>query len=194
MRIRRTARFILLASAAAPSAYAHPGHGPADFASGFTHPFSGWDHLLAMVAVGLWAAQLGGRARWLLPASFVGAMVLGAAAGIAGLAPAGVDWFILASVLVLGLAVASATKLPFAAAAAVVALAGAFHGLAHGAEMPLRADSLRFLAGMTMGTAGLHALGVTGGIIAIRRNPASLRWAGAGIAAGGIGLLLSSIA
>jgi len=181
---------LIFAAAVVPVAQAHPGHGPASLAAGFLHPFSGWDHLLAMVAVGLWAAQLGGRARWLLPAAFVSAMVVGAAAGIAGLAPAGVDWFILASVLMLGLLVAGAVRLTPAVGGALTALAGVFHGLAHGAEMPLRADSIRFLAGMVAGTALLHALGLAGGLLAARRDRAIVRWAGAGVVVGGIALLL----
>jgi len=182
---------LLLAAVVVPAAQAHPGHGPASLSAGFLHPFSGWDHLLAMVAVGLWAAQLGGRARWLLPTAFVSAMVVGAAAGIAGMAPAGVDYFILASVFMLGLLVAGSVQLTPMLGGSLTALAGVFHGLAHGAEMPLRADSVRFLIGMVAGTAVLHALGVAAGLLAARHNRAIVRWAGAGVVAGGIALLLS---
>ena len=182
---------LVLAAALAPAAQAHPGHGPASLSAGFLHPFSGWDHLLAMVAVGLWAAQLGGRARWLLPTAFVSATVVGAAAGIAGLAPARVDWFILASVFMLGLLVAGSVRLTPLVGGSLTALAGVFHGLAHGAEMPLRADSVRFLIGMVAGTAVLHALGLAAGLLAVRRNRTIVRWAGAGVVAGGIALLLT---
>jgi urease accessory protein len=190
MRIRRALRFSLLALTAVPVAHAHPGHGPADLSAGFVHPFTGWDHLLAMVAVGLWAAQLGGRARWLVPSSFVLAMIAGAAAGIAGLSPAGVDYFILGSVFMLGLLVAGAISLPLSAGCVLAALAGVFHGLAHGAEMPLQADSIRFLAGMVAGTAVLHTLGLFGGLFASRHSRAIVRFAGVGVVAGGIALLL----
>ena len=190
MRIRRTLRFSLLALTAVPVAHAHPGHGPADLAAGFSHPFTGWDHLLAMVAVGLWAAQAGGRTRWLLPLSVVSAMLVGAAAGIAGLAPAGVDSLIVGSVLILGLLVAGAVSLPPLFGCSLAALAGAFHGLAHGAEMPLQADSIRFLAGMVAGTALLHAAGFFGGLLAARHSRAIVRFAGVGVAAGGLALLL----
>ena len=148
MRTLRALRPLALLLLAAPLAQAHPGHGPADFISGLVHPLTGWDHVLAMVAVGLWAAQLGGRARWALPAAFVGAMMAGAAGGIIGLAPAGVETGILASVLILGVAVAAAARLPLGAGLTLVALAGSVHGLAHGAEMPLRAGcSCRARAG-----------------------------------------------
>jgi len=192
MRFRRAALLtLLLASTAISVASAHPGHGPADLSAGFLHPFSGWDHLLAMVAVGFWAAQRGGLSRWLMPAAFVSAMVLGAIAGIAGLAVPGVDLLILGSVFMLGLLVAGAVRLPLAGGIALAALAGVFHGLAHGAEMPLDADSFRFLAGMVAGTVVLHALGLAGGLLAAKRRPAMIRWAGAGVVAGGIALLLS---
>ena len=185
MKTLRLFRPLALLLLAAPLAQAHPGHGPVDFVSGLTHPLTGWDHLLAMVAVGLWAAQLGGRARWALPAGFVGAMILGAVAGVSGLRPPGIETGILASVLVLGLAVAAAARLPLGGGIALAALAGLVHGLAHGAEMPLQADSLRFLAGMVTATAGLQAAGLAAGWAAGRRQTALVRWAGAGIAAAG---------
>jgi urease accessory protein len=176
---------------AAPLAQAHPGHMPANFISGLVHPLTGWDHLLAMVAVGLWAAQLGGRARWALPAMFVGAMTVGAAIGIAGFEPAGMETGILASVLVLGLGVASGVRLPIGAGLALVALAGTVHGVAHGAEMPLQVDTLCYLGGMVAATAALHAVGVAAGLVAGRRSTALVRWAGAGIAAAGVALFLA---
>src|SRR5471032_1211063 len=108
LRILSPLALLLLA---APLAQAHPGHGPADFLTGLIHPLTGWDHLLAMVAVGLWAAQLGGRARWALPAMFVGAMILGAAVGISGARPAGTEAGILASILIFGLVVAGSVRL-----------------------------------------------------------------------------------
>jgi len=181
----------VLLLAGAPLAQAHPGHGPADLASGFLHPFTGWDHLLAMLAVGMWAAQLGSRARWALPSAFVGAMAVGAVVGIAGYAPHGVDGWILASVLVLGLLLACAIRMPLRFGIGLVALAGFFHGAAHGAEMPFQADSLRFLSGMVVATALLHSLGMAAGILLGRKSPLLVRLAGAGVVAGGVALLLA---
>jgi urease accessory protein len=181
---------MLLPLAVAPLVHAHPGHGPASLSAGFFHPLTGWDHLLAMVAVGLWAAQLGGRARWALPLMFVSAMALGAAGGIAGFVLPGVDRWILASVFALGLLIACAVRLPLAAGLFFVALAGTFHGLAHGAEMPLNANSLHFLAGMVAATALLHAAGLAAGLIAGKRSTMFVRVAGAGIVAGGVALCL----
>jgi urease accessory protein len=178
----------ILPLAAVPLAQAHPGHGLHSFATGFQHPLTGYDHLLAMVAVGLWAVQLGGRARWALPLAFVSAMALGAMAGISGFVLPGVDRWILASVFSLGLLIAGAAKLPLGAGLGLVALAGAFHGLAHGAEMPLSANSLHFLAGMVVATALLHTAGVAIGSAAQKRSVVLLRLAGAGIVAGGVAL------
>jgi urease accessory protein len=178
----------ILPLAAVPLAQAHPGHGLHSFSAGLQHPLSGYDHLLAMVAVGLWAVQLGGRARWALPLTFVSAMALGAMAGIAGFAVPDIDRWILASVFALGLLIAGAARLPLGAGLGLVALAGAFHGLAHGAEMPFSANSLPFLAGMVATTAFLHTAGVGLGLAAQKRSVTLLRLAGAGIVAGGVAL------
>ena len=140
-------RFLTLAAALAvvPWASAHPGHDGDhdfnwDFSGGLVHPLSGLDHLLAMIAVGLWAAQLGGRARWLVPAAFVGVMALGAALGHAGMNFSGMEQAIAASVLVLGLLVARSVRLPVAAGMALVGVFALFHGLA-------RKESRNTLAG-----------------------------------------------
>jgi urease accessory protein len=192
MKLKFAPRFLpLLFLVVTPLAQAHPGHGPADLVTGFLHPLTGWDHLLAMVAVGLWAAQLGRRALWALPSTFVGAMAVGAAVGIAGYAPWGVERWILASVFALGLLVACAARLPLRYGLGVAGLAGFFHGVAHGSEMPFQADSIRFLAGMVIATALLHALGVTAGVSLGKKYPLIVRIAGAGIVAGGIALLLT---
>ena len=111
---------------------------PSRSPSGFTHPFTGLDHMLAMVAVGLWAGLNGGRALWAWPAAFVGVMVLGGALGIAGVAVPMVEPGILASVVVLGLLVLAAAQLPVAAGAVLVAAFALLHGHAHGAELPAR--------------------------------------------------------
>jgi len=132
------------------------------FLAGFAHPMAGADHLVAMVTVGLWAARLGGAARWALPASFVGFMLIGgllAAPGVAPL-PAG-EQVIVASVFVLGLAVLAAVRLPAWLAAAFVATFALFHGHAHGIES---AGDPRFLAGVLGATALLHAIGLALGL------------------------------
>src|ERR1035441_9451340 len=106
------------------------------FGSGFAHPLLGLDHLLAMTAVGLWAVQLGGRARWLVPASFVGVMIVGATLAMSGLQVAFAEEGILLLVLVLGILIAIAARFPLAASMAVVGLFAFFHGHMHGTEMP----------------------------------------------------------
>ena len=134
---RLAAAFLALATIAVPTvASAHPGHEGAGFVHGLLHPLGGLDHILAMVAVGLFAARLGGRALWLVPASFVTAMALAGAAGMAGFALPYVEAGIALSILVLGAAIAFETTMPVAAAMALVAFFAVFHGYAHGAEMP----------------------------------------------------------
>src|SRR4051812_46979770 len=126
---------------AAPLAWAHPGQdGGGASVAGFMHPLSGWDHLLAMIAVGLWAAQLGGRARWLVPVSFVSAMALGGALAAAGIHLAMAEEGILASVLVLGALIAAAPRVVVPVACVIVGLFAVFHGYAHGVELR-RGDS-----------------------------------------------------
>ncbi len=148
-------------------AHAHPGHGATTggIGWGFAHPFSGLDHILAMIAVGLWAVQLGKRALWLLPLSFVCSMAAGAALGMGGVRLPFVEPAILASVIGLGALVAFATRLPLGASAALVAVAALFHGQAHGAEMPANASGLLTASGFIIATALLHAAGVIGGLM-----------------------------
>lgn len=188
--------FLLAASflAIAGLAHAHPGHDGDhgltwDFSGGLAHPFSGWDHVLAMVAVGLWAAQLGGRARWLVPTAFVGAMTLGTALGHSGFALPGTEQGIAASVLVLGLLVAAAVRLPVAVGMGLVGVFAIFHGLAHGAEMPATAGGLGYGAGFVAATALLHATGVGLGVFAARSSGRVAKSAGWAIAACGVALL-----
>ena len=156
---------------AATAAQAHTGvGGTAGFAHGFAHPLGGIDHVLVMVAVGLFAAQLGGRALWLVPLSFVSVMMAGGALGMAGVAMPFVEIGIGLSVVVLGLAVAFGLHLPTAAAMALVGLFAIFHGHAHGAEMPESASGLAYGAGFVLATALLHALGI--GSVSVSAGPA----------------------
>jgi len=171
-------------------AHAHPGHDGHDFgwdfSSGFGHPLFGWDHLLAMLAVGLWAAQLGGRARWLVPTTFVVLMVTGAAVARQGLAVSGVEQVIATSVLIFGLLLATAATLSVTAGMALVGLFAAFHGYAHGAEMPADSQALSYGAGFVLATALIHAAGVGLGLLAAKRSQKVTRVAGWIIAASGL--------
>jgi len=188
-------RFLALAALALPVlAHAHPGHEGHeltwDFAGGATHPLLGWDHLLVMMAVGVWAAQLGGRNRWLVPTMFVSVMVLGAALGQAGFAPTGVEQGIAASLLVLGLLIATAARFGASASAAIVGTFALFHGLAHGAEMPASAGGLGYGFGFVLSTALLHVVGLGLGR-ALKDNRRTARLAGGAMAVAGIMALAS---
>lgn len=161
------------------------------FMAGASHPISGADHILAMVCVGLWAALLGGRALWLVPTAFVGAMSLGFLAALAGMPLPFVEPMILASSVVLGLLVAIAARMPVAAGAAVVAVFAVFHGHAHGAEMG-GATAFSYLAGFGLVTAALHAAGLSLGIVLGKASRlAALRGAGVLVAAAGSALALA---
>jgi urease accessory protein len=194
--MKRLPRLAILAATAfvfPALVHAHPGHEGHeltwDFGAGFAHPVSGLDHLLAMVAVGLWAAQLGGCARWLVPAAFVGVMALGGALGGAGVTVPGLEQAIAASVLVLGLLIAASVRLPVVAGMALAGGFAVFHGVAHGAEMPSAAGGLGYGAGFVAATALLHAAGVGFGLLAGKVLARLLRFAGWGVAAAGVGML-----
>jgi urease accessory protein len=182
----------LAASLAAGVAEAHTLGAPgAGFAQGFVHPLGGLDHLLAMIAVGLWASQLGGRALWAVPAAFVAMMAGGAVAGWAGVAVPGVEPAIALSLLVLGLVVTTATRLPVALGAALVGVFALFHGHAHGAELPQAASALAYGGGFVAATALLHGIGLAIGLAARERFTLAMRLGGAGIAAAGVLLMIA---
>lgn len=146
---------------AATPAAAHVGAGEAHgFMHGLAHPIGGLDHVLAMVAVGLLAASLGGRAIWMVPAAFLAMMAVGGLLGMAHVALPYVELGIAASVVVLGLAVALSLPMPTAAAMALVGFFAIFHGFAHGAEMPADASAAGYAAGFILATALLHAIGI----------------------------------
>ncbi len=185
----RTAGAIALLTAA-PAALAHTGVGSSfSFASGASHPISGLDHLLAMVAVGLFAAQRGGRALWLAPATFVGTMALAALLAVSGVALPAVELGIAGSVLAFGLLVAVGQRLPLPAGVAIIALFALFHGHAHGSEMPLAASGLAYGLGFVLSTAALHATGLLGGL-ALRRTLSDLWLRACGLLCAGSGALL----
>lgn len=171
------------------SAHILPGtlHG---FQDGFFHPLTGWDHLLAMIAVGLWAAQHQGRARWLIPASFVGVMLFGGCLGLAGVYVPGAELGIAISVLALGGLVASMTRFTPSVSMAIVGLFALFHGYSHGHEMPAAAAAVPFSVGFVMATALLHGLGIAAGL-SLQKQPRVLRWAGAAIAGSSVCFLVS---
>lgn len=176
-------------------ASAHPGlpghtHG---FANGLAHPFSGLDHLLAMTAVGLWAVQRGGKAIWMMPLAFISAMALGGMLGMAGLGQVPIiDQAIAASVLIMGIFIATATRMPLGASVFIIGLFALFHGYAHGAEMPATASGLLYGAGFIVATAVLHLCGITIGLAAHKTNSMKIiRAAGYIVAACGIGLIFS---
>jgi urease accessory protein len=175
-------------------AQAHVGVGDVNgFHHGFMHPMSGIDHILAMVAVGLFAAHLGGRALWLVPATFVGTMAIGGALGMAGFPLPYVEVGIGLSVVVFGIAVASGINLPVAAAMGVVGFFAIFHGHAHGAEMPQTASGLEYGAGFVVATTTLHAIGIALGLAIGRLGQAYgrrvLQTAGAAMAVTGVAIL-----
>lgn len=169
----------------ATSAYAHhPGHGES-FGHGLLHPFTGLDHLLAMVAVGLLAARITEGKRWLLPASFVGFMLVGSLVALAAFTVemTAVEWVIAASVLVFGIMIFGLPKVPVAITAVIVAGFALFHGYAHVAEMGA-AMPIGYITGMLLGTAVLHGIGLAAGLALERAGRGSVRYvrfSGAGV-------------
>jgi len=180
------------------AAVAHVGVGHASgFAYGFAHPLSGLDHMLAMVMVGVFAWQLGGRALRLVPTTFVAVMALGGALGWTGADIPFVEIGIALSVVVLGAIVAMRARTPVTVAMGLVGLFAIVHGHAHGAEMPTTADGLTYAAGFMIATALLHVAGIGIGLfvgrISDRYGTAALRTVGAITALAGIGLLTGQI-
>ena len=175
---------VVLSVLGATTAHAHvSGATGAAWAEGLAHPFSGLDHVLAMVAVGLWAAQLGRPAAWLLPLAFPVVMAGGAILAALGLAVPGVEAGIAGSVMVLGLLVVLAARPSLAVAAAVVGFFALFHGHAHGTELPMTADPWLYGAGFVIATALLHGTGLVFGSAAGR--PVG-RLAGAAVSTAGL--------
>jgi urease accessory protein len=179
------------------AAAAHPGHGDAGgLAHGFLHPLGGLDHVLAMVAVGLYAALLGGRALWLVPATFVAVMALGGATGVAGYALPYTELGVALSVVALGLAVALRVSLPTLAAMALAGVFAVFHGHAHGAEMPQDLSGYAYAAGFLAATALLHgagiALGLGMGRLSGLDGRRATQAAGGAVALAGLALLVAA--
>jgi urease accessory protein len=192
----RTSLSVFCFTVLASALHAHPGHDGGhdltwDFTNGLGHPLAGWDHLLAMLAVGLWAAQLGGRARWAVPMTFLGTMALGAMLGFGN---TGFSWFeqlIALSVLVLGLCVSFARRLTLGESMAIVASFSLIHGFAHGAEIPKTADAVTYAAGFLCATAALLSLGLALGLGAQKFPRSVLRTSGVLIAGIGSWMLIA---
>jgi urease accessory protein len=140
-------------------AFAHPGHDGNGLAAGFYHPFSGWDHCIAMLAVGLWAAMSQRTGQFMVLGGFSAGMALGGLLGMTLIIPAGVEFFVQASTLIAALLVALALRLPVMLQSAVAMLFALLHGIAHGTELPSRLDAAQFGAGFMLATLLLLSAG-----------------------------------
>lgn len=192
MKLTASAVVAVTVLLAATTAFAHPGHDVSGLAAGMEHPLSGADHLLAMVAVGIWAGLRGGRAAWAWPASFVGFMVVGGALGAAGVQLPYAETGVTLSVLVLGALIGFGAQPSTLVGALLCAAFATFHGWAHGAEMPMEASGLAYGVGFVAVTALLHGAG----LITMRLLGAGVRTRlgrvlGVTVAGGGVALLMS---
>ena len=178
------------------AAFAHVQKGEAaGFLSGLKHPVSGLDHVLAMVAVGLWGAQLGAPAVWLLPVAFPMVMAFGGMLGLMGVPLPGIEYGIAASAILLGVAVMFEARPPLAIAVVLVAIFAIFHGHAHGTELPPGQSGLLYSMGFVIATGCLHGVGITIGTV--HRwgwGQKLLRLAGAIVAVGGMFFMWKAVA
>lgn len=182
----------LVAALASPWAIAHGVHESAGgFGAGLAHPFLGLDHVLAMLTVGLWAAQTGGRALVAVPATFVATMAAGSALALSGFALPHVEIVVALSVLTLGLIVAFAVRMPLAIGVVLTGAFALFHGYAHGSELPALASPVAYAFGFLLATALLHVSGVASGLALDRVHVRRLRLAGACMSAAGVMLVTS---
>jgi urease accessory protein len=187
---RRGSLIVALVLVVSSPASAHTGNVSGGFAGGFAHPILGPDHVLAMVAVGLWGAFLGAPTIFILPIVFPLVMALGGVLGIVGVPLPGAEVAIAISAVVLGLMVALAVRLPIWTAAAVVGVFAIFHGYTHGAELPAGANAVAYCAGFVIATGLLHLSGIALALTA--RWPAGyigVRGVGAAIACAGVAFL-----
>ena len=184
-----------LAVLAAFPALAHEGEGVGGgLISGFLHPILGWDHVAAMVAVGLWGAFLGKPAIWQLPVIFPMVMVFGGILGIAGVPVPQVETGIAASALVLGVLVALAVRPPLWIAWVVVGVFAIFHGHAHGTELPGAANAVAYSVGFVVGTGLMHLIGIGFGLLAkFPSGRIAVRAGGGLIALAGLGFLTGAV-
>jgi urease accessory protein len=187
---RRGSLMVALVLVASSPALAHKGNVNGGFAGGFAHPIQGPDHVLAMVAVGLWGAFLGAPAIFILPIIFPLVMAFGGLLGIVGVPLPGAEAAIAISAVVLGLMVALAVRLPIWTATAVVGVFAIFHGYTHGAELPAGANAVAYCTGFVIATGLLHLSGIALALTA--RWPAGyigVRGVGAAIACVGVAFL-----
>lgn len=191
--MRRTSLPVFLGTCGlCAAAHAHTGTGPlGGFQSGFLHPVLGFDHLLAMLLVGIWGAQLGGESVWKLPVTFPMVMAVGGFFGAAGLPLPGVEIVIALSVIGLGLSVAFAFKPKEWIALAMVGVFAIFHGYAHGAELPEAADGVSYGIGFVLATGLIHIAGIGFGLAALSRYEGKIaRVAGGAMSLAGVYFLL----
>lgn len=186
--IRHSTRFAVLAATlfliSAVPALAHSGDGyGGGFIAGFTHPILGWDHVAAMVAVGLWGAFLGAPAIWTLPVVFPLVMALGSVAGILAIPVPAVETGIAMSAVVLGLMIVFAIKPPIVLSAVIVGAFAIFHGYAHGTELPASVDAFAYAMGFVISTGLLHLAGIAFGLL--------VKWPAGRVAVRGAGGLIS---
>lgn len=173
-------------------AYAHDEVVAGGFISGLSHPILGLDHLLAMLSVGILSAQMGGRAIWRVPVTFVAIMCVGGLLGIMGINIISVELGIAFSVLALGVAIAAAKAFPAFLAMAFVGFFAIFHGHAHGTEMPHLANPALYACGFMLGTAGIHIVGVAIGMVTeeLKHGKQLLRYLGASISGIGFHMMI----
>jgi len=193
MRLQTLKMGLVALFAAIPAlALAHPGHEhTTSFISGFMHPMGGLDHLLAMLAIGLWAASLGGRALWAVPAAFIGTMLVGGGLAVAGVQVPFIEQGIVLSVILMGALLVGAARFPVTICAGIAGLFAVFHGAAHGLEMPLNANGAEYALGFAAATALLHLVGIGfGAAIARFQAPIITRVTGSLIAVAGLFLAL----
>lgn len=183
---RTLTRLAALAALTAPvltliatPALAHTGFHTTGFAAGLSHPFNGLDHMLVMAGIGIWAAQLGGRNLWLVPLAFLVTMILGAGLALIGFPLPHAELGIAGSVIATGMLIGLGTRLPSAAAGALVALMALFHGHAHGTELPAMASAWSYAAGFMLSTSLLHVIGLGLGLVTFKcARPVALKLAG----------------
>jgi urease accessory protein len=162
---QKTLKVLVLLLIIPSVAMAHTGVGDlSGFIHGFSHPMCGVDHLLAMVAVGLWGAQIGGRVTWLVPGSFVSVMIVGGILGFSSVPIPFIESGILASILIMGILIAGAFRLPTIVGVIIVGFFAMFHGYAHGAEMPVSIGAVSYSLGFALSTAIIHSVGIASGL------------------------------
>lgn len=202
MPMAQVARFVLATGIAAAvaqfpeAALAHAdGEAVNGFFSGLSHPFSGWDHILAMIAVGLWGALLGPPALWMLPIAFPVAMAAGGMLGLLGIPLPWVEIGIAVSSVVFGLLILANARLSLAVAIPLVMVFALFHGHAHGTELSPGTDAVLYSLGFVIATGLLHAFGI--GVGAVERLPmgrTAVRALGGGVLLGGMYFLMGALA